>query len=61
MPIQLVSQSLHDAKIYERVRDQLSRNFRSPFHIILQAKGGEGGHIPLVAFIDYVPASTARA
>jgi hypothetical protein len=31
-------QLLTDAKIYESVRDQLARNFRSPFLITLQAK-----------------------
>jgi hypothetical protein len=32
------SQSLRDIKIYESVRAQLSRNFRSPFLILLLAK-----------------------
>ncbi|MDR2853606.1 MAG: hypothetical protein LBV61_11235 [Burkholderiaceae bacterium] len=31
-------QSLADAKIYESVREQLARNFRSPFRIMLEAK-----------------------
>lgn len=51
----LKTQSLHDAEIYERVRDQLARNFRSPFHIILQARAGESSRVPLAAFIDYAP------
>lgn len=55
------NQSLADAKIYERVRDQLSRNFRSPFHIILQARAGEGRLVPLAAFIDYAPPGSGRA
>jgi hypothetical protein len=57
----LKTQSLHDANIYERVRDQLARNFRSPFHIILQARAGESRRIPLAAFIDYAPPGHGRA
>ena len=34
----LKNQSLSEARIYERVRDQLARNFRSPFQIMIQAK-----------------------
>lgn len=57
----LKTQSLHEAEIYERVRDQLSRNFRSPFHIIRQARAGESRRIPLTAFIDYAPRGYGRA
>lgn len=32
-------QSLSDAKIYESVRDQLARNFRSHFRVTIQAQG----------------------
>jgi len=57
----LKPQSLRNAEIYERVRDQLARNFRSPFHIILQARAGESRRLPLAAFIDYAPPGHGRA
>lgn len=48
-------QSLTDAKIYESIREQLARNFRSPFQIILQAKAqGQRKH-SLVACINCAP------
>lgn len=48
-------QSLSDVKIYESVRVQLSRSFRSPFQILLIAKSKYQGH-RLVALINYPPA-----
>lgn len=48
-------QSLADAKIYESVREQLARNFRSAFQIILQAKTeGQRARV-LVACINCAP------
>lgn len=44
-------QSLTDARIYESIREQLARNFRSHFQIILQAKG-QARRQPLMACID---------
>lgn len=49
----LQNQSLANAKIYERVRDQLGRNFRSPFNIIIQAKGKGKRTSPLLAFVTH--------
>lgn len=40
--------SLDDARIYESIREQLARNFRSHFRIILQAKTQEQRRQPIV-------------
>ncbi len=49
----LQGRSLHQVRVYERVREQLARNFRSSFHTILRAKAGTETHVPLVAFVRY--------
>ena len=49
----LKTQSLFNAKIYERVRDQLARNFRSPLQIIIQAKSEEMERVSSIAFVRY--------
>jgi hypothetical protein len=49
----LRTESLIDAKIYERVRDQLGRGFRSPFQIIIQAQSQSRGNARLAAFVNY--------
>ena len=49
----LKDQSLLQAKIYERVKDQLARNFRSPFRILIQAKSDHGRAAGLIGFVDY--------
>lgn len=46
------SQSLRDIKIYESVRSQLARNFRSPFLILLLAKNMNTRMPLLTAHID---------
>ena len=58
----LKNQSLLDVKIYESVRAQLARNFRSPFQIIVQAKA-EGKRISSpVVFMKYgAPCANDRA
>jgi len=43
--------SLSDARIYESIREQLARNFRSHFQIILQAKA-HGQRRQLIACIN---------
>jgi len=58
----LNDQSLLDAKIYERVRDQLTRNFRSPFRIIIEAKADGSRRVGPVGFVDYgAPSQNSRA
>lgn len=47
----LKNQSLVDAEIYESIRSQLQRNFRSPFQIILQAE--VEGKRKSIAFVNY--------
>lgn len=55
-------QGLIEAKVYERIRDQLSRNFRSPFVIILQIKRDRASQTPILAYVDYgVPGAKERA
>ena len=49
------NQSLTDAKIYESVRNQLTRNFRSPFQIMLLSKSQGQQRHPLVACIHCSP------
>lgn len=46
------SQSLRDLKIYESVRSQLSRNFRSPFQVLSLAKNTNTKMPLLTAYID---------
>lgn len=46
-------QSLLDARIYERVRDQLTRSFRSPFRIVIQAKADGERRVGSIGFEDY--------
>ena len=45
-------QSLTDAKIYESIREQLARNFRSAFQIILLAKAHDQRKHSLMACIN---------
>jgi len=51
----LKDRSLSEARIYERIRDQFARNFRSPFQILIQAKldGMKAHPVNRIAQIHY--------
>ena len=49
----LKNEALTDAAIYERVRDQLGRNFRSALLIVLLARDERAGGISPGAFVQY--------
>ena len=56
----LKNQSLFDAKIYERVRDQLALSFRSPLHVMLQANRGQKSAQQWAAFVHFRPSARAE-
>jgi len=45
-------QSLADARVYESIREQLARNFRSAFQIVLQAKAQDQDRLGLIVCIN---------
>lgn len=49
----LGNKPLMEAKIYEPIRQQLSRSFRSPLQIMLVAKADGGGRRIRVAMVNY--------
>jgi hypothetical protein len=54
----LKNQSLFDAKIYERVRDQLALSFRSPLRVMLQASSrGQKSAQQWAAFVHFPPST----
>jgi hypothetical protein len=48
-------QSLEDAKVYESIRDQLARSFRSPLQVILLGKAQGLRGLELTACINCAP------